>query len=174
MSFYDGAHDISREYIKIDSFSTTNNKFDITVNKESKEFYHIPHFHVHVVGELASNALSNNVATFVIEHRREMPHIIFHNNMDKEIALCIDSNKFLSHFADRYYMIHPILLADSEFIDVLNECLRKEINQNGQTNWDYICMAYHNYLHNDSGDYTENYCAKECPIYTKDMTLIPQ
>ena len=173
MSFYDSAHDISREYIKIDSFSTTNNKFDIIVNKESNEFHHIPHFHVHVVGELAFDDSFDNAIT-IIGHRKDMTHIVFHNNMDKEIALCIDKNMFISHFTTRYYLVHPILLSDSEFIDALNKCLRKEINQNGQTNWDYICMAYHNYLCNDSSAYPENQYAKECPIYTKDMILIQQ
>ena len=177
MSFYEMTHHNSHENIYIDSFSTTTHKYEINVHKESNEYYNIPHFHVMCTeGEIVSdNILLIPRPTDLIEEGIDnninlMP---FHKNMDKEIVLCIDRNIYLSHFTTRYFAgKHPIIVSDFEFLDALNECLRKEINPNGQTNWDYICMVYHNYLHNNSDGW--NKFSKEVPNYISNMILIQQ
>lgn len=181
MSFYDMSHNNNRICITIDSFSTSTHKYNINVHNESDEYEQIPHFHVICTdGEIL---LPDTLYMLIPRHTGfidieegvddNVELIPFHKNMDKEIALAIDRNIYISHFTTRYFAgKHPIVEYDPEFIDALNECLRKEINSNGQTNWDYICIMYYNYMVNNSDGWKR--FNKEIPTYTENMVLIQQ
>ena len=157
-------------------FATHGGFYSITVYEELGHI--LPHFHVQhegiinddedVINQLKNNPRIARPNNITIDNDI---HIPYNKAMASDIAICINSNNFISHYTDEYYIKHPIMINDPDFIDGLNKHLREEV-RNGLTRWDLIRAVSFLYGNDGRSILTQKNFVKECPVYTMDMTLI--
>ena len=158
-------------------FATHGGFYSIHVYEEIGHI--LPHFHVqHEVIVNDNENILNEIKNLVRIERPNIEdmidkdiHLPFNKSMNSDIAICINSNNFLSHYSDEYYTKHPILINDSDFIYGLNDYLRQKV-KNGLSRWDIIRATSFLYGNDERSKISDNMFAKECPTYTEDMLLI--